>query len=242
MQRSMTGVGPTLRKARLVRGVTIQEASRDTKIRAGFLEALEDEDFDRLLGDVHVRGCLRTYASYLGLSPDAIVGAYAKRSGEPPTTHQAAPPPESTVWTRRSRDNQRLAAMVVLLLLVVAAGFGVLSARHSSPEPAAAPSAVPVGAEPLDPTATILVSLLARQSVEVTVRVDDGRPETFQLEPGEGRSFEATVSLGVRLDQGASTRVTVSGRDLGFPGKPGRPWKETFSYGASPTPTATGTP
>jgi len=54
-------VGPALRKARQARGVSIAEASRDTRIREQFIRALEGEDFDRLLGDVYVRGALRTY-------------------------------------------------------------------------------------------------------------------------------------------------------------------------------------
>jgi len=60
MQRGMTELGLNLRKVRSARGLTLDEAARDTRIRREFLEALEDDEFDRLLGDVHVRGCLRT--------------------------------------------------------------------------------------------------------------------------------------------------------------------------------------
>ena len=49
------GVGSALRKARTKRGLTLEEAARDTRIRADLLGALEDEDFDRLMGDVYVR-------------------------------------------------------------------------------------------------------------------------------------------------------------------------------------------
>src|SRR5687768_18505373 len=77
MQRGLTELGPSLRKVRSARGLTLDEAARDTRIRREFLEALEDDEFERLLGDVHVRGCLRTYASYLRLSPDKVVAAYA---------------------------------------------------------------------------------------------------------------------------------------------------------------------
>ena len=36
--------------------------------------ALETEDFEALPGDVFVRGALRTYAQYLGLYPDKVIG------------------------------------------------------------------------------------------------------------------------------------------------------------------------
>ncbi len=67
--------------------------------------------------------------------------------------------------------------------------------------------------------------------------VDDGEPQHFTLAVGEGRSFHATTSIGLRLSEGGSAEVTVSGDDKGFPGVPGRPWEETYRLGAaSPAP------
>ena len=70
------GIGPALRKARLLRGKSLEEASRETRIRAEYLQALERESFDRMLGDVYVRGMLRSYSSYLGLDPTKVVTVY----------------------------------------------------------------------------------------------------------------------------------------------------------------------
>ena len=42
------------------------------------------------------------------------------------------------------------------------------------------------------------------------------------------------IVIGIVL--GATARVTVAGKDLGFPGKEGKPWHETFTYGADPSP------
>ena len=82
------GVGPALEKARRIRGLSLDEASRDTRLRADQLTALEDEDFAALPSDAFVRGALRTYAQYLGVSPDKVLGAYARHADEP-----GAPPP-----------------------------------------------------------------------------------------------------------------------------------------------------
>ena len=62
-----TGVGSALRRAREVRGLSLDEAARDTRLRVEQLDALEREDFDVLPGEVYVRASLRTYANYLGL-------------------------------------------------------------------------------------------------------------------------------------------------------------------------------
>lgn len=237
MQRSAIGVGTALQRVRASRGLSLEEAARDTRIRREFLEALEREEFDRLLGDVHVRGCLRTYASYLRLEPEKVVSAYAAARPDAP----AAPPPQVAPERplgapRRRRDDHRLVVLVAATLLVLAAAFGVLSARRPAPPVAELPSeAPPMAAE----VRGITVAVLARRAVEVTIAADGGEPETFALEAGEGRSFEADRSLTVGLSEGASARVTVNGNDLGYPGQAGRPWQETFSYrSASPSPSA----
>ena len=41
MQRTTVSVGPALRKVREARGVTLEEAARDTRVRLEFLEAME---------------------------------------------------------------------------------------------------------------------------------------------------------------------------------------------------------
>ena len=57
----LIGVGPALRKAREHRGLTLEEAARDTRLRLDQLPALESEDFDAMSGEVYVRASLRTY-------------------------------------------------------------------------------------------------------------------------------------------------------------------------------------
>ncbi len=228
MQGASKGVGSTLRRARTARGVSIDEASRDTRIRSEFLRALEEDDFERLLGDVHARGCLRSYASYLGLAGDDLVGRYAKQMPDARPAPPASPPAmRPAVGAKRRRDNHRLFVMIAALLLILAASFGILSSRSSAPQPAALPSQAPLAETQLR---GVMLVVLARQDVNVTVTVDDGAPQTFELRADESRSFEAQVSITVRLDHGASANIVVNGKDQGFPGNARHPWKGTFSY------------
>jgi hypothetical protein len=68
--------------------------------------------------------------------------------------------------------------------------------------------------------------------------VADGEdPQSFDLVVGEGRSFHADSTMTVRLSEGGTAHLTVSGRDEGFPGIPGHAWQRTYRYGsASPSP------
>jgi cytoskeletal protein RodZ len=237
MQGTTLGVGGALRRVRESRGLDLEEAARDTRIRREFLEALEADDFDRLLGDVHVRGCLRTYASYLRVSPDKVVAAYVASRPEAAEPAAVAGPiqPEPVIGVRRRRDNHRLLVMVAATILVLAAAFGVLSARQPAPPPADPPPDAPAVA--ITTGRSITVGVLARRPVEVTVVADGGAPQHFSLEVGEGRSFDGNNSVTVRLSEGGTARVTVNGTDEGFPGVPGRSWQETYRFGAaSPSP------
>jgi len=101
--------------------VTLDEASRDTRIRREFLVALEGEDFDRLLGDVYVRGSIRSYATYLGLASDQMVQAYARFAAAPAEAPVPAgpPAPENPIDAPRRRDSHRLFVMIAATLLIL---------------------------------------------------------------------------------------------------------------------------
>jgi len=86
-------LGETLRQARLDKGVSLADAARDTRIRRGYLEALESEDPAALPAAVYTRGFLRTYAEYLGLNGQAMVDLYQPQARrEPSPTLRSAVP------------------------------------------------------------------------------------------------------------------------------------------------------
>jgi cytoskeleton protein RodZ len=86
-------LGETLRQARLDKGVSLADAARETRIRRSYLEALEAEDAASLPPLVYTRGFLKTYAEYLGLSPEAMVDLYQPSTRrEPSTTLRSAVP------------------------------------------------------------------------------------------------------------------------------------------------------
>jgi cytoskeleton protein RodZ len=228
VQRSTIGVGPALRRARQARGVSVAEASRDTKIRQEFIEALEDERFDRLLGDVYIRGALRSYSTYLGLPADRVLSRYSRSAGEPPAVAPVAPPStEPVVGAPRRRDNHWLIVMLAVIAAVVAAAFGVFS-RAGAP-PAAESSAQSLLGEPAAPGITVSVST-PKRPVDVTVRIDGARPRTFSLLAGESRAFVADDAIKVHLSRGGIADVVVNGTDLGAPGIRSHAWNKTFSY------------
>jgi len=72
-------IGTTLRETRVRRKIDITTVEDAIKIRAKFLRALEDEEWEILPDDAYVRSFLRTYAEYLGLDAQLIVDEYGYR-------------------------------------------------------------------------------------------------------------------------------------------------------------------
>jgi cytoskeleton protein RodZ len=80
----MGSFGDRLRRERELRGITLDDIALTTKIRAGLLQALEEEKFDRLPGGIFNKGFVRAYARHLGLDEDQAVADYLAASGEGP--------------------------------------------------------------------------------------------------------------------------------------------------------------
>jgi cytoskeletal protein RodZ len=113
-------LGETLRRARLSKNVTFEDAERVTRIRREYLEALEKEDFGRLPAPVYARGFLRSYAGYLGLDPGQLMPFFPVGHVEEPTLDPLPEVSEPRTWNL----NGLLAiGLVGFLILVVAAVY-----------------------------------------------------------------------------------------------------------------------
>ncbi|MCY3759097.1 MAG: DUF4115 domain-containing protein [Acidobacteria bacterium] len=69
-------LGADLKRERELRGITLEEMARETKIRASLLGYIEDDRFDRLPAGVFRRSFVRSYARYLGIDEDKPVREY----------------------------------------------------------------------------------------------------------------------------------------------------------------------
>lgn len=68
--------GERLKRERELREVPVEELTQATRIGPRFLQALENEDWDKLPGGVFNRGFVRSIARYLGLDEEAFLAEY----------------------------------------------------------------------------------------------------------------------------------------------------------------------
>ena len=66
----MASIGETLRRERQRRNMQLDQVSRELKISPRFLEAIEEENFDRLPAGVFAKSFVRQYARMLGLDEE----------------------------------------------------------------------------------------------------------------------------------------------------------------------------
>jgi cytoskeleton protein RodZ len=77
-------LGEWLRQRREELSISLEEAQEGTRIRVGYLEALEAEELPSLPNEVVARGFLRNYAAYLGLDPQEALSRHARLTGPAP--------------------------------------------------------------------------------------------------------------------------------------------------------------
>jgi cytoskeleton protein RodZ len=216
-------IGSSLKEARVRQGLDLDELEQGTKIRAKYLRALEDEEFDLLPAPTYVKGFLRSYAEYLGLDGQLYVDEYNSRFGVGD---------EEIVRPRRSsrppRGVQLQSRVLVLTLLGIAAVAALVIIAWKSGEPQ---KETPVGLATSQAKApTRSASPAARNTVRLHVIAARG-PCWLQvhrnsatgkilyqgtLERGQGQVFTAK-KLWITLDRPENLRTILNERSRRLP-------------------------
>jgi cytoskeleton protein RodZ len=133
----MPDIGATLREARMRARIDISEVEAETKIRAKYLRALENEEWDLLPGPTYVKSFLRTYAESLDLDAKLLVDEYKLRHErlsevELQPINAAAPGRE-----RRRRQGPVIPRGVVIVLVFVGliVALGLLGSDDPADDP-----------------------------------------------------------------------------------------------------------
>ncbi len=146
----MPEIGATLREARMRAHIDVSEIEAQTKIRAKYLRALENEEWDLLPGPTFVKSFLRTYGDALALDGRALVEEYKlayERPGEGDRPELGQQPAVST-WRRPRPRGQAgragpsrvyVAAVSAVAVVIVLLIVGLLTSG-SSPPGATAPT------------------------------------------------------------------------------------------------------
>ena len=235
----VTEVSARLRAARERAGLTIQDISASTKIRAASLEAIERGNFAALPGEFYTRAFLRAYASYVGLPPQDVLDEYeSEHPGAQPSPREArveSPPrpplrnsPEISddatarpIWSYAASFmmSPGFAIALVVVLLVVA----VVRSRPAATSPpqseavgttgTAAPAPAPAAAGAPRPGAAdmLTMEIQAESPIWITGAADGERVLYRLLAPGDRVTLKAKNQFAFRIGNAAAFTYSING-------------------------------
>jgi hypothetical protein len=211
----MFEIGPSLREARLHKGVEIPDVERATKIRAKYLRALETESFEILPGQAYIKSFLRSYANHLGLDGELFVDEYTSRFW---VDEEAGP-----VRTRRIRIRERhhrraerrmVALTVVGIAVVTALVIAAWNYGGGGTTPASIPNLTPAVQPHVQQSQAVFVARAVTGASLLEVRKGGVTGDVvFQgtLEKGEKQRFVAK-RLWLNVGTPENLVVTLGGR------------------------------
>jgi len=98
-------LGQLLKRARLERGISLEDLQETTKIRKKYLESIEDGNYKVLPGSFYVRAFIKSYAEAVGLDPNETLRLYRHdipdASGE--ASSEPIAPPKRTISKRSDK-------------------------------------------------------------------------------------------------------------------------------------------
>ena len=230
--------GERLKRERELREVTLEEITSGTRIGPRFLEALENEEWEKLPGGVFNRGFVRSIARYLGLDEEAFLAEYDLAHGAQATAatqHRDDPIPSPPKWIP-------LALVLGIAALLVGLFFGgryawrYYQSRRAKAATAASALTIPqppppaAGATRTEETAATAVpaslslSVSASAPAHLRVLADGNLVFDTDLKVGENRLFTAARDLEVSASDSGAVLLELNGQTvppLGLPGASG---------------------
>jgi transcriptional regulator with XRE-family HTH domain len=203
--------GALLKRERELREVSLNELTVKTRVPPKFLEALENEQWEKLPGGVFNRGFIRAIARYLGLSEEHLLSEYDLAHREHEVIPPPAPPnpiPSPPKWLIA------LGALLAVVALAAAVAGGVygwrryaahraakraLAASTQPPSTPALPNLMPEAAaaapsNPLDLAVSTSAGTHVRIVADGKVLADDAFPAGTARHFSAAQQFEVTAA------------------------------------------------
>ena len=214
-------IGAELRTRRAALNLTRDEIERHLRVRAVFLKALEDGNFEDLPSPVQTRGMLSNYAGFLDLDVDALLLRFAdvlqvrhrERHPLPPGARgklpPSAPPSMPTLRSFLAADALGI-GLVILLVAFLVWGVGRVVQANSLAK--AEPTSRSISEVLLEVTDAVTRTAVATAGLldlgNVTLTPDLGEVPAFTPTLPEGVNVQITI---VALER-TFLRVTVDGK------------------------------
>jgi cytoskeletal protein RodZ len=115
----VSDLGQLLKKARLEKGISLEQLEEMTKIRKRYLEAIEEGDYNVLPGNFYVRAFIKNYAEAVGLDPNEVLTFYGNAIPPARLEGDIEPVRRSRKIRRNNKAWSKWASNILMLLFVL---------------------------------------------------------------------------------------------------------------------------
>ncbi|CQR74675.1 cytoskeletal protein RodZ [Sporomusa ovata DSM 2662] len=237
----MQTVGEFLRAERLKKALSIKDVESAINIRALYLNAIEEGDYDIVPGEVYLKGFIRNYATFLGLDPHTAIDLYSQNKEQ--TNENIIAEKQQEVIPVASTPRRGSGGGLKKMLTVVAATAGVLivagliwwPSESQQPAPVPPPVVTPQPAPavqpgtPVTPAGKVIVT--AKYSAPCWTQIIADGKEIYEGTPkiGESITWEAANKLSVKFGNAGVVDVVYNGSPVGKIGGNGEVVVKTFT-------------
>lgn len=219
-------VGEYLKSVREARGVTLDQATRVTKISKNYLVAIEQGEFSKLPNAAYIKGFLRLYAGYLSLNGDEVVRRYESSLPAAAAAPVARPEPEtrterSSVEIVRKAQTRGHGRWGIPLLLLLMVGLAALFFTDSDdPGPAPAPQQVAPAPAPAPVAVPVLPQVTSAAKAPLPAAQGEAAGQVLPpavRQPGGiilRLRFNQDTWLGITIDDSISQRYELKAGDV----------------------------
>lgn len=247
LKYSDESAGSLLRRTREAKGISLEEASRITRIGKNYLLDIEENHFEKLPNLAYVKGFLRSYAAFLELPAEAVLGLYDR-------SHQEEQPsPERPAEATEKRKPQPVAYVVVAAVVIVAA-IGYMIGQEEELPPPAPPvqrEVVPVPVPPVQapvssakapespvapkpsnqkavssddtPAKGVFLRLKINEDTRIFMNIDGHVTQEYALNAGDLIEWKGEKFFIVDVDDPAAVEAELNGKKLQPLGPAGTP-------------------
>ncbi|MFH1429335.1 MAG: RodZ domain-containing protein [Candidatus Margulisiibacteriota bacterium] len=243
--------GRLMQNARLKARISLEQLSKDTKIRIKYIQAIEDDNFSVIPERVAVKGFIKICAESLGLKQDEVLEHYIRETGE---RHKYGTDNKTYIANNNPNNSMKKGLTAVGIAVVLLILFMILNSRGSSshedisikaqeaePEQAvnylnipvivptqnsASTSQVPV----TDKQQKLLAKLTVKAQRDVWLKVSVDEQETFHgmLDKGKSKTWYGQNTISIRSPEPDRVHLIYNDKDIGKLGEANKVTERIF--------------
>ena len=237
-------LGEFMQGARESAGLSIDELSDRTSIRAGLIREIENNNFLHCGGDTYARGHLRNIAAIISVDAQTLIDLYNKEhSSELRKIHDMLVENNVTKipTERKTVSWKSLAIASVVLLASVAGGQIIISNSRTTVTPTVSTSPTATASAEPSPTQTQTTEVVPSASGELSLTISAARGNSNidvviggaslykgPLFQGETKSFSAPNSISIYLSNAGDLDLTLNGEKIAPLGARNEEIRKTF--------------